>query len=204
VDLVLCTHGHTDHMDADTLTAIAATAPSCRFVVPAADATRAVDRGAPDNRLIRADAECEIVPFPGLSILPLPSAHETLKTDAAGSHFYLGYVISWRGLTLYHSGDCVPYPGLLERLHAGHVDLALLPVNGRDATRLSNGVPGNFHLREAIALCRDADIPLMLGHHFGLFDFNTIDEPTARQELEAEHAGFDLVEAGVRYDLIRS
>jgi L-ascorbate metabolism protein UlaG (beta-lactamase superfamily) len=57
-------------------------------------------------------------------------------------------------------------------------DLALLPVNGRDATRAQAGIPGNFTLDEAIALCAETGMTSLLAHHFGLFAFNTIDPAT--------------------------
>lgn len=48
-----------------------------------------------------------------------------------------------------------------------------MPVNGRDAARAADGVPGNFHLDEALAL--SAACPFLVPHHFGMFAFNTID-----------------------------
>lgn len=200
VDLVLCTHGHTDHMDPGTLGPLAAANPLCRFVVPAPEVAKAVQRGAPADRLIPAEAGQELV-FPGgTRVLALPAAHEEFSMDEAGRHRFLGYRVGWAGRAVYHSGDCIPYPGLAGTLSRLGIDLALLPVNGRDEARGSAGVPGNFTLQEAVALCREAGIPRMLGHHFGLFDFNTIDEDEAWRSLRGE-PGAALVQRGVRYDL---
>ncbi len=79
-----------------------------------------------------------------------------------------------------------PIRGLAERVAALAPDIALLPVNGRDEARSSNGVPCNFTLDEAVALVRAAGVPSLLAHHYGLFDFNTvapslIDERAARE-----------------------
>lgn len=175
LDLVLCTHRHTDHMDPDTLQALAARFPALRFVVPAASIDEARKRcGVGDERLIAVDAGDSIHPLPGMRVRPLPSAHETLQTNADGQHEWLGYVIDVAGLRLYHSGDCIPYQGQADIVAALAPQVALLPVNGRDLARSGNGVPGNFTLDEAIALCRDAAIPVMVAHHYGLFDFNTV------------------------------
>ncbi|MCU0736214.1 MAG: hypothetical protein MUF20_11985 [Methylotetracoccus sp.] len=55
-------------------------------------------------------------------------------------------------------------------------DLALLPVNGRDAARQAGGIAGNLTPDEAIGLARAACIPAVIGHHFGMFAFNSADE----------------------------
>jgi L-ascorbate metabolism protein UlaG (beta-lactamase superfamily) len=115
-------------------------------------------------------------------VTPIPAAHETLERDTRGHHRYLGYVMRLPEATIYHSGDCIPYPGLSDALAAHRIDVALLPVNGRDAFRASHGMPGNFTLAEAAALCREQSIPTMIAHHFGMFEFNTI----AREDIEAE------------------
>ena len=47
-------------------------------------------------------------------------------------------------------------------------------MNGRSAPAAA-GFAGNFHLDEAIGLCRAAKIPAMIAHHYGLFAFNTAD-----------------------------
>lgn len=175
VDLVLCTHRHTDHMDPDTLQPLAARFPGLRFVVPVASLAEAVRRcGVGLERLIAVDAGDEVAPLPGLAIRPLPAAHEGLLQDERGRHEWLGYVLDFGGARLYHSGDCIPYEGLAEALRTLSPNLALLPVNGRDAERSGNGVPGNFTLDEAAGLCRAAGIPWMVAHHYGLFAFNTV------------------------------
>ncbi|MEX0670125.1 MAG: MBL fold metallo-hydrolase [Pirellulales bacterium] len=173
LDLVLCTHKHSDHMDPDTLAEIAARHPSCRFIVPAAEVDYARALGLPAERLLPLDAEETASPLDALSVTAVPAAHESLEHDAAGRCRYLGYVVRAEGLTLYHSGDTVPFQGLPELLGRMGVDCALLPVNGRDAFRSDRGVPGNMHAAEAIALCRTAGIPLLVPHHFGMFAFNT-------------------------------
>jgi L-ascorbate metabolism protein UlaG (beta-lactamase superfamily) len=77
---------------------------------------------------------------------------------------------------IYHSGDSIPYPGLGNAVRKAKPQVALLPVNGRDAARHALCIPGNFTLEEAIDLCRNADVPNMVAHHYGMFAFNTISE----------------------------
>lgn len=182
VDLVLVTHAHSDHLDPGTIGVILKNNPECRLVCPTSAANIAMDRGAPEGALCLVDA-FEQQDFPGLSLDVLPSAHEELKQDADGNYLHLGYVLTLCGMKLYHSGDCVPYPKLPAKLSERKVDVALLPVNGRDSCRAGYGVPGNFTIQEVGALCVEAGITTLIPHHFGMFDFNTVAVEEIRQVL---------------------
>lgn len=181
----LATHHHGDHLDADTVEAIAPHNPDCVFVVPAASRESAKLSAVSPDRILGADAFTPLKLGP-VEIFPIPSAHEELTLDGAGHHVFLGYVISVDGLTIYHSGDCAPYPDLVRNLSPFRVDLALLPVNGRDAPRREAGILGNFSLEEAMELAREAGFARTIGHHFGMFEFNTIDVPEAERWLACE------------------
>lgn len=183
IDLVLCTHRHSDHMDPGTLPAIAQANPSCAFIVPRAETARAVSLGIPEPRLLAMDAGETREPEDGVQVDAVAAAHEQLARNERGELLHLGYIVTLDGLRIYHSGDCVPYEGLEETLRASAVDVALLPVNGRSEYLTSRGVFGNFHLEEAIHLCRSAGIGLLFCHHWGLFDFNTIDPQAAAEKI---------------------
>ncbi|MFN8499144.1 MAG: MBL fold metallo-hydrolase [Anaerolineae bacterium] len=203
-DWYLCTHGHTDHMDAATIRGVLR-ASSPEFLVPRAEVERAKERGVPASRLHSIRAGETLALDDEIVVEAVASAHERLDTDVNGNHKFLGYIISLGELRLYHSGDCVPYPGLADTLAAKNIDVAFLPINGRDDYRLSKGVPGNFTVEEAIELCRAAGIGHLVGHHFGLFDFNTIDRSVAAAILR-EQAGslaWLLPEIGVTYAITR-
>ncbi len=58
-------------------------------------------------------------------------------------------MIEAEGRRLYHSGDSLAYPGLVERLGTDPFDVLFLPINGRDPAR---GVPGNMTAAEAVDL----------------------------------------------------
>lgn len=180
---VLHTHAHTDHLDPGTIRALH-DRDTATFVAPRARRTIALERGVPEHNLAAIDAG-ETVGIGTFTVTAVPAAHEELTRDADGAHHFLGYVIDTGTVRIYHSGDCVPFQGQAEILARLGIDLALLPVNGRDAYRLSHGVPGNFTLDEAVHLCRDARIPALLCHHFGLFDFNTIRPADAAERLTA-------------------
>jgi L-ascorbate metabolism protein UlaG (beta-lactamase superfamily) len=204
IDLVFASHGHGDHLDPGSIAALASVNPDCVFVVPASCAALALSRGVPPGRLAEANAFASLE-LAGVAVHPLPSAHEELSIDDHGRHLALGYVIELGGMRVYHSGDCAPYPGLADNLSRFAVDLALLPVNGRDAERAAGGILGNFSLDEAVALAEGCGFGAALGHHFGMFDFNTIDEAAARRALGSRSGAppFLLAEEGLRYGLKR-
>jgi len=174
-DLVLVTHAHTDHMDPDTLAPLAARFPDLPFIVPAAREDVARARIGAGARILPVDAGEWLEPLEGLRIDVLPAAHEARERDTRGRHVFLGYGITSGGITIYHSGDCVPFDGLFPAVAALRPDIALLPVNGRDAHRLSAGIPGNFTPEEAIHLAQQTGVGFLIPHHFGMFSFNTCD-----------------------------
>lgn len=182
LDLVLCTHHHTDHMDPATLAPLFARNGRLRMVAPRAKLSDAMARAAVTaDRIIALDAGAVAAPLPGLEIRATRAAHETLERDAQGNFVFLGYGISLAGLRVFHSGDSIPFPGQIEEVRTLQADLALLPVNGRSAALAAQRVPGNFHLAEAMALATAAGIPAMIAHHFDMFAFNTL----PREEIES-------------------
>lgn len=174
VTALLCTHRHSDHMDPDTLTAVLGGNRQCRLYAPRAERAHVLEtlKVSPSQACF-IDAGETVSIGPGVTLEAIASAHEDLTVDAQRQHHYLGYIVRAEGIAMYHSGDCVPYAGLAERLCENEIDIALLPINGRDAFRKSRGVPGNFSFDEAVDLCRAAGIGTLICHHFGMFAFNT-------------------------------
>lgn len=200
IDWLLCTHGHTDHMDPGTIPPLIAANPQIRVVVPRSEIDRAVERGVPLEKLVPVN-DGEKLDLGGVDLVATPAAHEELDRNDKGQARFLGYVLQGGDATLWHSGDTIPFPGLVESVAPQFVDVALLPVNGRDAKRASNGVPGNLTLSEAVRLADDIGADSMIGHHLDMFDFNTLDRDVGEEWL-ASHKGrvaAELVELGQRY-----
>jgi L-ascorbate metabolism protein UlaG (beta-lactamase superfamily) len=205
IDLVLCTHRHSDHMDPWTLPVIALANPECRFVVPRPEVDHASEIGVPASQIVPAVPGSPLELLPDLTVHSIPSAHEALDIDSDGNSRYLGYVIETAGRVLYHSGDCIPFPGQAEILAPLRIDAALLPVNGRDSNRSNHGVPGNFTWSEALDLCVAAGIPLLVPHHIGMFAFNTVDPallppalPAVQVVIPRVECFYELAETGGR------
>ena len=205
VDAVLATHAHTDHLDPGTLPALMAANPCAPLIAPTAHTALACARAQiPPARLITLDAGHTITlpRAPDIGITAIRAAHEDLTRDVAGHDVFLGYAMTLAASCIYHAGDTVPFDGLAAEVAALHPDLALLPVNGRDAARLAAGIPGNLTLTEAHDLARDAGIPAVIAHHFDMFDFNTV----PRADVEAlETAGppvlFRAAKTATAFDL---
>lgn len=197
VDLVLSTHAHTDHMDPGTLPPLLKANPQARLAAPRAALAQALARsGVAEERLVLIDAGQTIEPFPGVSVTATRAAHETLETDSEGHHRFLGYVFEAAGIRIWHSGDCIPFDGLIEEVAPYAPNMALLPVNGRRPELSDNGVPGNFTVAEAISIADAIGAPHLVAHHYGLFDFNT-ESPANIDAAAASSQTTDLFRAKV-------
>lgn len=190
-DLVLCTHAHTDHMDPGTLPGLLAASPQSLVIAPRHSAQVALDRGVPPQRLLGINAGESLDLSAGadgepVRITAIVACHEEIERDDAGNSRWLGYRVAAGGVSIYHSGDTVPHPEVEAQLAAmPGVDLALLPVNGRDEVRRRNGVPGNLTASEALDYVERFGFGMTVFHHFGLFAFNTADPADLRREIEA-------------------
>ncbi len=98
----------------------------------------------------------------------------------------MGYVLDIGGKKIYHSGDTLLYPGMVELLQPLHIDVAILPINGNDPSR---GVAGNLDQREAAWLAKQIKAGLTIPCHYDMFSFNTADvtEFTAAAEEQGIH-----------------
>ena len=176
IDAVLATHEHRDHLDLANLPAIAAAAPATRFVVPEPLVERTAEAvGSGRVSGARPGAALELR---SARIMPVPACHGVHVADAysfglaPGEHRYLGYVVTLDGLRIYHAGDTIRYDGMAERLRELRVQVALLPVNGRNAAREARDLVGNLTAEEAAELVRDAGIAIAVPMHYELFARN--------------------------------
>lgn len=199
-DLVLSTHRHADHMDPVAVPEILAASPQARYLLPRAHRDHVLAWGLAEARLLFADVD-EPVSVKGVEILPQPAAHEGFDLIEGGGHPYMGYVLTMGGVTLYHSGDTVPFAGMIERLRAHDVDLAFLPVNGRDARRQALGTPGNCTVEESLCIAALAGVATVVPHHYDMFTFNTIDIEGFRKRAAElyPHQTICVMTCGERY-----
>ncbi|MHA6483546.1 MBL fold metallo-hydrolase [Paenibacillus sp. strain BS8-2] len=174
VDYVICSHHHEDHMDKLTLTEIGRSAHT-KFVVPRAHLSLMQDWGFSDDQLIGISHE-EILHLgedeSGITLRAHAAKHEEFELDEAGEHLYLSYVVEFGGLKLLHAGDTIGFVELEDWLKPQGIDIALLPINGRDYTRKRKGIVGNMNYREAADLSAAIGAKLTVPMHYGLFAHN--------------------------------
>ena len=203
-DLVLVTHAHTDHLDPDTLAPLAARFPGLPILVPRAEMAVARERIGPDARLTGVTAGEVLTPLPGLVLTVTPAAHEARERTANGDDRFIGYCLATPGLRLAHSGDTLVIPELTDALAAFAPEVVLFPVNGRDAARTADGIIGNMDLDEAVALARAVGAQALVPHHWGLFDFNTIDPALIdRAAAQTDRPAIYRPAAGARLRVVR-
>lgn len=172
VDYVLCTHDHFDHADPDTLSKLARINTKAKFIVPAPIRETIQSYNIPADRIIDAIAG-KTLNLNGCDIIPVPAAHEELRTDENGNYCDLGYKILFGNLSLYHGGDCCLYDGLTERLM--NVDILMVPVNGRSYyKRYVEDIIGNMTCEEAVILAKETQADMIIPMHYDLYDCNRI------------------------------
>lgn len=172
VAVVTSSHNHTDHLDAATLNPLREANPEIAFVIPEANRSFVAARLGCDEAWPVGLDDGKMCVVAGWQFTGIAAAHNTLETDAAGRHRFLGYVIRRGPWTLWHSGDTLRYPGLAEKLVEFAVDVAFVPINGNKPER---GVAGNLDGREAAQLALDIGARIAIPHHFDMFAFNTAD-----------------------------
>ncbi len=187
IDFLFSTHGHTDHLDGESMAVILNNNPTCRLICPAPIVGTAEERGADPARIL-AMRDFETITLGGFEVEMLPSAHEEITRDENGVTKFAGFVIGLGGQRLYHSGDCVPFAGQPEMVAERHPNIMLLPVNGRDAFRSSHGILGNFTVTEAANLAVQVCATHLIPHHYGMFDFNTVPPEEVIRDLEPYRA----------------
>jgi len=198
VDVVTSSHNHTDHLDGETLIPLLTANPKLSILVARANVNFAAERlHVPEERFTSIRVDSEAITIEPFAFHAIPSAHESLEQDENGDHRYIGLIVHVGKWTIYHSGDCVLYDGLVERLNKWKIDIALLPINGRDPAR---GVAGNFSAAEAVQLGKESNARLVIPCHNEMFEFNTVSPQEFVRAAEQNGQKYRVLKCGERLD----
>jgi L-ascorbate 6-phosphate lactonase len=192
VDVVLCTHEHIDHFDAESAPEIAAASPGAVFVVPTPIVDMVTEAGIAADRVVGMQPQDDPLEIGGLTIGAVPAMHGVTMEDAygfgegisAGMIRFLGFVIEAGGVRLYHAGDTIRFEGMDALLREQRVDVGMLPVNGRDAAREARGIVGNLSEAEAATLAEDAGFGYVIPMHYDMIEGNLGDPAILVDDVE--------------------
>lgn len=169
VDCVVCSHNHADHLNLETLLPLYRANPGIKFIVPAPEQGVLTGAGIPAGSVVGAKAHQPLTLGDGVTLTPIPAAHEAYVTDGQGNHRNLGYLLNLGGITLYHAGDTVLTPQLLEDVKRyGPPDVACLPVNGADLERRGRNIVGNMDCRDAAIFAAETGADLTIPLHYDM------------------------------------
>jgi len=173
-DVVFCTHDHADHIDPDGIPVIAARSSGAQFVVPESARQTMMGFGIDEDRIhtMKGDDDLSLMQ---IDVHAIPAKHEGFDEHPEKGYPYLSYLISIEGINIFHAGDTIRYRGQAERLRQYRIDLAFLPINGRDDLRHGLDFAGNFDCEEAVRFARDINASLTVPMHYDMFAINTAD-----------------------------
>ncbi len=173
-DIIVISHGHADHLDAQTLMPFYRMRRRSFTLVPEplvekiqALGGEAVAMSAPEAAELG-----ESFRLGGVTVTAVPAAHDVLHRDGEGNIFELSYLIEAEGKKVFFGGDMCMYEGLAELTADIAPDVMLLPVNGRDFFRESYGIIGNLDSNEAARLAALSGAKLFIPGHHDLYDHN--------------------------------
>ena len=186
----LGTHNHLDHIDHDAWRAWAKGCPEAKFVFPALHRKEVLADGITEDRCLGLN-DGESCRIGDVTIRAIAAAHEFLDRDPeTGLYPCLQYVIEGNGIRIYHAGDTLRYEGMLLKLQAlGHIDAALLPINGRDGERYRRNTIGNMTFQEAADLAGELRPGLVIPGHWDMFAGNQGDPEAFADYLDAKYQG---------------
>ena len=190
----LGTHDHMDHIDHDSWKIWAANCKDACFVFPEAHAETVLSDGINRQRQIGMD-DGESHSFGDITIHADAAAHEFLARDKhTGKYPCLQYVIEGNGIRLYHAGDTLRYDGMRERISRfGHLNAALLPINGRDAGRYARNCIGNMTFQEAVDLAGELHPDLVMPGHWDMFANNSEDPTRFSDYLNVKYGNVSCI-----------
>ena len=181
IDLVVVTHGHEDHLDPILMERLGRVNEKALFVVPPGCVTQLEACGIPAERIRSVSQEKPFRFGSTIHIEGFPAAHPIPDFDP-DEVWALSYRFDFSNTRILFAGDTTVYGQWSVWVAEKPCDVFILPVNGRDPEKEANGIVGNMSFHEALVVALSNRTPL-LGTHFGMFSFNTIEEEKFRKDI---------------------
>ena len=150
-DLILITHDHFDHLSPDDIARIAS--PNTRFVVAATCKDKLEKAGYRNIQAVTPGSKLTIL---GLGITAVPAYKLTSNKHPKDSN-YVGFLIDFDGIVLYHTGDTERIPEMKDI----RCDIIMLPLG---QTYTMNSV------EEAAGAVTDTKARIAMPIHWGLYE----------------------------------
>ena len=163
-DMIFTTHAHPRHLDPATVVPMLERSKAAKVALPKMAVEGAHAAGIPYERMTSTDSGLRIEYFKENlygRVYAVPSAHPELSWTQASGHPYLGYLIRFGRWTVYHAGDCAPYPDLARNLRPFTPAVLLLPI-----------APGKFTPSQAAELAAEVGARWIVPMHYGTFEEN--------------------------------
>lgn len=160
-DLVLITHAHEDHLDPESIPAIAK-ASQAVLAGPTMCVEAMHKWGIADERVVEINRG-ESKTIAGTPVSAVLAHH--VSPAGAQTPDAVGYVLDLGGIVVYHTGDSL-YHLDLQAVKARHPDVLLVCINGQY---------GNMNPAEAARLTHEIEPTVVIPMHWGLVAENTAD-----------------------------
>ncbi|WP_322619319.1 MBL fold metallo-hydrolase [Campylobacter californiensis] len=200
IDIVLITHDHYDHLEADTIRYLADKAR--HFIVPLGVDSRIISWGVPKDK-ITALGWGEDAELFGVKFKAREAVHYSMRwTNDRDKTLWVSYVIEGAGLRLFWSGDS-GYGKHFGRIgdEFGEFDVAFLELDASNPGWPNTHMFGNEAVRASMDLKAKRIVPI----HWGVFNLgaNAWNENIIKAANEAKQLGvrLDVPKQGERYDL---
>ncbi|WP_210465129.1 MBL fold metallo-hydrolase [Rufibacter roseolus] len=165
IDVVIITHDHYDHLEAETIKFLAD--KDIQFIAPLAVGVRLQGWGVPKNKITEL-GWYQSVTHGSLSITACPTVHYSGRSyNDRNKTLWASYVIKGKEKNVYWSGD-TGYGEHFKEIGRkyGPFDLAFMEIDA-----WNNGWP-NTHLfpEQVIKACQDVNAKILFPIHFSTFD----------------------------------